>query len=116
MAPSRPSRALKGAVRRLGYDLVRRHYYSPIPNLDELPADTWTRPSELRGVDFNPVRSLEFVESELSPFLAEYRPPRQATGDRRDFHLDNGFYEDVDAETLYAMARRFEPRRLVGLG
>jgi hypothetical protein len=109
-------KSVKGTFRRLGFDLLRRHYYSPIPDLAELPPDVWDRESELRGVDFDLNAMLAFVETELGPYLAEYQPPRSPTGDARDFYLDNGFYGSVDAETLYAMVRRAVPRRIVELG
>ncbi len=110
------SRAVKSASRALGYDLVRRHYYSAIPDLAELPEGTWSRVSDLPGVRFDPASQLEFVERQLGAHLAEYAPSRAPTGSSGDFHLENGFYESVDAETLYAMVRRFSPRRIVELG
>jgi hypothetical protein len=110
------SKRLKSAVRRLGFDLVRRHYYSPIPDVAELPSDIWSRESDIRGVDFDIAKGLEFVQRELSPFLAEYSPPAEPTGDPRQFYLENRFYESVDAETLYAMIRRLAPGRIVELG
>lgn len=100
----------------LGYDLVRKHYYSPIPDLSSLSPSIWSRRSELAGVQFDPEAGLEFVRRELAPYLAEYCPPREPTSNPRDFYLDNGFYGSVDAETLYAMVRRFEPSRIVELG
>jgi hypothetical protein len=110
------TRAMRAVAGRLGYDLIRRHYYSPIPDLDALPADVWTRESEMPGVRFDIPASLEFVRSELAELIAEYTPPRQPTGDPRVFYLDNGLYESVDAELLYAMVRRTSPPRVMELG
>lgn len=59
---------------------------------------------------------LAFVMKELAPFLAEYHPPRHSTDNPRDFYLDNGFYEGIDAELLYAMVRRYAPPRILELG
>jgi hypothetical protein len=110
------SKRVKSAVRRLGFDLVRRHYYSPVPDLAELPDDFWSRESELRGVDFDIANGLEFVQQELAPYIEEYTPPRTPTGNAAEFYLENGWYESVDAETLYAMVRRSAPRRVIELG
>ncbi len=110
------SNAVKSASRALGYDLVRRHYYSAIPDTSALPERTWTRVSDMPGVRFDPESQLDFVERELGTHLSEYAPPRAPTGSPGDFYLDNGFYESVDAETLYAMVRRYSPRRIVELG
>jgi hypothetical protein len=112
----RLSRALRVLVRRFGYELIRRHYYSPIPDLEALPPGFWERESALAGVPFDSRQGLEFVERELGPYLDEYRPPLEPTGNPRDFYLANGFYESVDAETLYAMVRRFRPERIIELG
>jgi hypothetical protein len=116
MGQTTASRAVKAAVRRLGFDLLRRHYYSPIPNLAELPPEVWTRESELRGLDFDLEAMLAYLDRELGPYLDEYKPPTAPTGDSRDFYLDNGFYDSVDAETLYATVRQVAPRRVVELG
>lgn len=110
------TKALRSAVNRLGYDLIRRHYYSPIPNLDRLPSDVWDTESALEGARWDIPGSLEFVREELAPYLTEYNQPRDPTDDPRIFYLDNGFYESVDAELLYAMVRRFEPPRVLELG
>lgn len=112
----RTSRTVAAAVAgRLGYELVRKHFYSPIPDLAQLPADIWTRAGNLPGLHFDPAECLEFLQRELAPHLAEYHPATAAT-EAAGFHLDNGLYGSVDAETLYAMVRRFAPRRIVELG
>jgi predicted O-methyltransferase YrrM len=100
----------------LGYELVAKHYYSPIPDLGELPADIWSRRTELPGLRFDERAALAFVEQELSSYIDEYRPPSEPTADPRDYYLQNGFYEGLDAETLYAMVRRYAPSRIVELG
>jgi hypothetical protein len=110
------TKAVRALPRRLGYDLVRRHYYSPIPDLDRLPPETWTREDPLAGVRFDVEDGLRFVREELADYIAEYTPPREPTGNPRDFFMSNTLYESVDAELLYAMVRRFAPPRIVELG
>jgi hypothetical protein len=99
-----------------GYDLVRKHYYSPIPDLTQLPQDVWSQRVELPGVRFDIDEGLEFVRRELADYVVEYRPPAQQTSDPRRFYLNNGLYGTTDAETLYAMVRRWAPKRIVELG
>jgi hypothetical protein len=110
------SRALKTVARWLGFDLLGRSYYSPIPDIRALPDELWTDPSELRGLTVDVPSALDFLLAELSPFLAEFAPPRQSTGDPRDFYLENDFYECIDAGILYAMVRRFQPRCVIEMG
>jgi predicted O-methyltransferase YrrM len=81
-----------------------------------LPASTWTEESTLAGVDLKPEEGLRFVQEELAPYLGEYSPSAKPTGNPRDFYFDNGFYERIDAETLYAVIRRFSPARIIELG
>src|SRR5690349_10399338 len=96
-------RALRSVFRRAGFDLLRRHYYSPLPDLHALSGEVWSRESPLPAVRFNVEAGLEFVEDELAELMQEYAPPHQPTGDPRDFYLDNGLFESGDAELLYAM-------------
>jgi hypothetical protein len=110
------SKGVRATLRRLGFDLVRRHFYSPIPDPAEIPADVWSRESDLTAVEFDVAAGRDFVQRELAAFITEYSPPDGPTGDPHRFYLNNGFYESVDAETLYAMVRRFAPPRIVELG
>jgi hypothetical protein len=100
----------------VGFDLIGRHYYSPIPDLEALPPTIWARESEFRGVHFDIAAGLDFAQRELSAYISEYAPPRAATSNPGEFYLNNGFYESIDAEVLYAMVRRFAPSRIVELG
>jgi hypothetical protein len=100
----------------LGYELVRRNYYSPIPDLRHLTSEVFDRRSELPGVNFDPAGGLAFVENELSTFVAEFRPPVEQTPDPRCYYLENTLYGPVDAAVLYAMVRRFTPAQVLELG
>jgi hypothetical protein len=84
--------------------------------MKRIAPEVFTRKSPLTGVKFDPVAGLTFLRRELASYISEYRPPVSETTDPRDFYLDNGFYGSVDAETLYAMIRRFAPRRVLELG
>ena len=62
--------------RRSRYHLVPRHYYGPIPELDELPPETWARPSALAGIELDLRAQLERARRELADAIAEFSPPR----------------------------------------
>jgi hypothetical protein len=101
-------------ARRAGFELVKRHFYSPLPDL-ELLEEVWERPAPMLGVDLGMERARRLMEEELAPYLAEFRPPlERANGD--GFQLRNGSYENVDAETLYALLRHLKPTRVMELG
>lgn len=101
---------------RGAFDVVPHTYYSPIPDLSQLPDDIWSRRSELYGVDLDPAAGIELLESRLAPFVAEMDVPAQDPGRPGEFFLSNTGFEQVDAELLYAMVRSLRPRRVVELG
>jgi hypothetical protein len=107
----------RGLLARVGFELVYASYDSPIPDVRSLEPEFFDRPDPMRGVAFDVDRQMEFVERELAVHTREFNPPMSAAeaGPHR-FHLRNGTYESVDAELLYAMVRRFAPRRIVELG
>jgi hypothetical protein len=107
---------LRRSAESFGYDLVRRGFYSPVPDLSELPADIWTRRSALEGIAFDTEAQLRFVLDNLSGYLSEFDPAFE-TGTRYGrFRLRNGAYEEVDCELLYGMVRFLRPRRVIELG
>ena len=109
-------RGLRPLARRLGFDVIERDYYSPVPRVEELSPAIWEEPNALRGIHFDLDAQMEFLERDLGPYLAEFRPPLTPSGRPEDFHLENNFYGPLDAEVLYAMVRHFRPRRIVELG
>lgn len=98
------------------YDVVARNYYSPIPDLEQLPEDIWDRRSAAAGVDLKLDRAMETIEGELAPFIAELDVPLSGPAPPGQFFLRNENYEAVDAELLYAMVRSRKPRRVLELG
>lgn len=120
-------RAALGRLRRLaeelarrvlepaGYHLTRRHFYSPIPVIREIPGRLWDGPSELPGVDLHVDDALALLNGPLLRYLSEFRPPLNPSEPGR-FWLHNGGYESVDAETLYAILRDLRPERVYELG
>lgn len=101
-------RGLRRSLDRVGLQVVAKSFYSPIPDIGRLPAETWERPSDLVGIELDLDLQLEFLESELAGPLGEFDPsPELRT---------NGSYGPIDADVLYAMVRALKPRRIVELG
>ncbi len=98
------------------YDVVARNYYSPIPDLSQLPPDIWERRSALGGVKLDPAAGIDYVERKLQDFIAELDSPVEDPGEAGVFFLRNSGFESVDAELLYAMVRSARPARIVELG
>jgi Methyltransferase domain len=104
------------AAERVGLHVVRASYDSPIPRRRELDDALFERDSAMRGIDWDPERQTAFLERELAPFLAEFRPRSAPDAPVGAFRLDNATYDRVDAELLYALLRFAKPRRYVELG
>lgn len=110
-------RALKRSATAIGFDLVKRSFYSPIPDWESMPEETWTRRSALAGLTWDLDRQLDFLESKLAPFVAEFDPPADPPTDGSvAYSYGNGFFPAVDGDLLYAMVRHLRPPRIVELG
>jgi predicted O-methyltransferase YrrM len=110
--PNSPRQLAAGAFRRLaratGHDVVAHNFYSPIPAVEELPADVFDRRSPLRGIDLDLEAPLAYL-NELEPGLSEFESPPL-------FGWDNRTYGAVEADVLHAIVRHERPARILELG
>jgi hypothetical protein len=102
---------MRNIGKRFGYHVVPRHFYSPLPDLDELPDDVYDRVFSMGGVAFGEAAQLELLEGELRDYVAEF-PEHGPPG----YDFENGGYESIESELLYAIIRRFKPRRVLEVG
>jgi hypothetical protein len=105
----------RGAAERLGLQVVLKTYYSPIPDLANLPNGVWDARDPLRGIDFDLDAQMTFVESELSEHIKTLTWPTDVAADYA-YDPGNDSYPLVDARVLYAMVRHLRPPRIVELG
>jgi methyltransferase family protein len=96
-----------------GYDAVAPHFYSPLPDLAHIPESLWTSARPLLGVDLRVAQAAQFMRDPLALYLTEFRPPLESS---EGFYLENGEYQSIDAELLYAILRHLKPQRVVELG
>jgi Methyltransferase domain len=110
-------RGAQGAMRPIGLELLERSYHNPLPEIRQLPAEMWTEPRDMPGVDLGVQRALVLL-GKLRPYIAEFRPPLHADahGSTGSFYLANGAYESVDAESLYGLLRYLQPKYVLELG
>jgi predicted O-methyltransferase YrrM len=104
---------VEAAARRLGFELVRRHFYSPIPELDRLSRSRWDGPLPSPGVDYRLPAATDLLKGPLAPYFEELRSPNSPLA---AFDIENGSYGPVDAESLYAVLRYLQPARVLELG
>lgn len=101
---------------RLGVSVIPSHFYFPVPNLKSFRGKNWAACRPCAAVDFRLQEQLQRLRVELAPFVAECEFPERGTGDRHQFHFNNGFFERVDAEVAYAFVRQRRPKRVVEVG
>jgi hypothetical protein len=101
-----------------GFYLLRRHYYSPVPDEAEVSEAFWEETSQLKGIDMNEEKALEFLETVFRPYSEEFRKcfPLHKTETTRGFVLFNGSYMAVDAHVYYSLIRHYKPKRIVEIG
>ena len=107
-------RGLRKGFAKVGLDVVVKTFYSPIPDLEQLPPGTFERTSALPGTGWDLDRQLEFVRG-LGPSFEEFRSVTNGGGDPWQY-APNMSYTEADAAMLYAMIRSTRPRRIVELG
>lgn len=102
-----------------GYHLVRRHYYSPVPDVaDCVATGFWEAQSPLAGLDMGEQTGLDLVTRVFPPYLAEFRA-RYGVRDedaRGRFYVVNGVYMAVDAHVYYSLVRHLKPKRIIEIG
>jgi hypothetical protein len=108
-------RGVRRVLSKAGVQVVAKTFYSPIPDLDALPAGTFDRVSALPGIDWDVDAQLRFVHEQLGDAMREFQPPASANGDRWQY-ATNECYTLADATLLYGMLRSLRPRRVLELG
>ncbi len=100
-----------------GFHITEVSSYHPIPDTRTLPQKLWEQESELVGLDLRIHEQLELMQTFQKKYADEYEQfPRQKTDDPYQYHLNNGWFESVDAEILYCMIRHHQPKRIIEVG
>jgi Methyltransferase domain len=105
----------RAAAEKLGLQVVLKTYYSPIPDLAQLPEDVWSRRDPLRGIPFDLDTQMAFVESQLASHLTSLAWAKDVAPEHA-YDPGNDSYPLPDARVLYAMVRHLRPARIVELG
>lgn len=100
----------------LGVSVTPSHFYFPIPQLKSFNGKDWTACRPCAGLDFRLDEQVDRLCMEWLRFASEWKFPEGATGNQHEFHLNNGFFEAVDAEVAYSIVRHYKPKRIVEVG
>ena len=107
---------LHRALLRVGVVLLPNHYYSSVPDINELgrTRQRWARPSEMPGVDFDIRGQLKFLRDACKDYQHEY-----LGAENYHYAVANHFgpgYGLVEAQLLHAFIRRYKPSRVIEIG
>ncbi len=100
-----------------GFHVLRRHYYTPIPEADEAARAQIV--SELPGIAIDMEAAFELLETAIQPYKAEFEQfPIRADGLRgaNRFYLLNGAFMAIDGNVYYGLIRHYKPRRIIEIG
>jgi hypothetical protein len=104
---------LDRGLARLGFDVVRRDAYSPVPEVPPPDDPAWGRVATLAGLELDTDAQLARLEGEMAPWLAELLPPREPPLGAR---LDDPYFGGLDALALWATVRALRPARTLEIG
>jgi len=93
------------------------HFYSPIPDWDEIrerAGEVFAVPAGVPGIDFRAADQLARL-AEFAGYYAEHTFPVEPTPDHR-FCLHNRFFGWADGLTYYCMLRSLRPARVLEIG
>ena len=104
--------------RSLGVHLVPVNYYSPIPDSRDLLVrpETWSKPSDLPGVDLHAEGQLRLMEEVLSAYQHECDYRQRSGDDPSEFYTQNGYFGYVSAAAMHSMIRHHRPQRIMEIG
>ncbi len=101
------------------------HFYSPIPNRDDIKEFFEAHPegypvTALTGVDFNLEKQYElcadFAKTNLDNFWPVTPPPPPEGGSGRKYFVKNDFFSIVDAIVYFNMIQKYKPKRIIEIG
>ncbi len=102
-------------LERLGLHLTPVHFYQPIPLVAALPDSLWNQINNVYGVDLSLEDQVHLLDK-FDRFRPSYEGlPRQRVP-WRQFYLNNGKFESVDAEILVCMIMYLRPKRIIEVG
>jgi predicted O-methyltransferase YrrM len=102
---------------RNGFHLLRKNFYVPIPEEEDLSEDFLATASDLVGIDIDEERSSRFIEKHVTPYNEEFRKyPILDVGSETGFYLLNGRFMAVDGNVYYGLIRSLKPKRILEVG
>ena len=108
-------------AQRFGAHFLPVHFYSPVPDTEAIPNVTW-------GQKFDDIPNLAINRDNLCSLLSELAIFGRELGDVTDepsselapgvpnYHWNNVAFGGGDAALLYAMIRKYKPKKIIEIG
>jgi predicted O-methyltransferase YrrM len=90
---------------RLGFYIVPRHFYWPIPDTVDIENYDFDKMQLLSGIVFNDSKMFLLL-SKIKRYMKEYTP----------IHVDSGYASNGDGAILYGLVRELNPANILEVG
>lgn len=90
---------------KLGFFVVPRHFYWPIPAQRDLLLHDFDKQFPLDGINLNDSAMLSVLE-EIKKYREEYS----------DIYTESGYESNGDGAILYGMVRKLKPKKIIEIG
>lgn len=107
---------LQKLLLKIGLHINPAHYYSSIPNLNELieSKSLWAKKSNLYGLNINMEDQIENIKTICLPFKNEYLGNKIFKyGTENKFGPGYGY---IEAQALHSIIRKYKPKRVIEVG
>lgn len=99
---------------KYGYHLLRKHYYLPIPEAEDLK---YQRDTKLAGIEIDEKICFDLLERVILKYKPEFnRCPHHKTDDRTEYYVVNGNFMAIDGNLYYSLIRHLRPNKIVEIG
>jgi predicted O-methyltransferase YrrM len=107
---------LQKLLLKIGLHINPAHYYSSIPNINELveSKSIWAKKSMLYGLNINIEEQIENIKTVCLPFKNEY-----LGNEIFKYGTENKFgpgYGYIEAQALHSIIRKYKPKRVIEVG
>lgn len=101
-----------------GIHVLKRHYYSPIPNTQVLKGKKYLleKENDLLGIDMNDEMQIDLLENIFPKFRNEVNFPLKKTSIPYEYYINNGNFGLISAAILHCMIRSYTPNTIVEIG
>tara|TARA_B100001105_G_C22349786_1_gene425147 strand:- start:251 stop:1180 length:930 start_codon:yes stop_codon:yes gene_type:complete len=103
-------------ISKLGIHVLPVHYYSPVPDINELKKtkNIWAKKSDLPGINIDLNKQVRTLKKICLPYQVEYENNVEYI-----YAVTNGFgpgFDFIEAQTLHAVIRYFKPKNIIEVG